>query len=275
MHLYEVYLYMVGNDWRNWVWLLSMGIHDFGEICVRRTFVTNRRVGKDTVTTRRVGKDYCALRSSCRSRPSAKTCQWFEREISWGIYRAQVFEWISDHWSWIAQHYSLESSCWGILLGGSMLEWSGMEWLHWMEWRDGWLTHLSSVSLTTMRAWAWFFRLVHGWSSEQIFFFTMWWNVFCGSCWFFCKDVNSTARLQKFFHFMVSDIICLLHMFHQRVSNLGHFLCSSKVSCFRNSRGRHGWLTGGSIKFTHSCFDGRNFISTWRLEFSIFVQFSH
>jgi hypothetical protein len=69
----------IGCDYYPW------GIHEFGEICVRRTFVTTRRVGKDTVTTRRVGKDYCALRSSYRSGPSANARQWFDREISWSI----------------------------------------------------------------------------------------------------------------------------------------------------------------------------------------------
>ena len=171
----------IGRDYHPW------GIHEFGEICVGRTFVTTRRVGKDTVTTRRVGKDYCALRASCRSGPSAIARQWFEREISWGIYSAQLRA--MNQWPLKLNSSTLQSqsSCWGILLGGSMLEWSGMEWLHWMEWRDGCLTHLSSVSLTTMRARAWFFRLVHGWSSEQTLLFTMLWDVFCGSCWFFCQ----------------------------------------------------------------------------------------
>ena len=117
-----------------------------------------------------------------------------------------------------------QSSCWAHTSWGSMESWC----LIWSDctdlWRslDVWLTHLSSVSLQLR-------GLEHGSSGwcmadclKQIFFFfTMMWDVFWGSCWFFCKNVNSAAQLQKFFYFMVSDMICFLYMFHQRLSNLG------------------------------------------------------
>ena len=69
--------------------------------------------------------------------------------------------------SWIAQHYSLKSSCWGTYFWRKYVDLiSGMVWLHWRRCCDVWLTHLSSVSLPLMGSWAWSFRLVHGWLSE-------------------------------------------------------------------------------------------------------------
>ena len=183
----------IGCDYSPW------GIHEFGEICVERTFVTTRRVGKDT----------CALRTSCRSRSSAKDRQWFQREISWGIYITQL---LIDQWprrSWIAQHYSLRVPAGGHTSGGSMLKW----YLVWSDCTDG-VVVMSGWLIFLLFQYQWW-GLEHGSSGwctadllRQIFFFTMLWDVFCGSCWFLCKDVNSTAQLQKFFYFMVSDMIC-------------------------------------------------------------------
>ena len=147
----------------DWKWMMPLGIciiHGGGMIWCNMCRM-------HAVTTRRVGKDSCALRTSCRSGSSAKDRQWFEREISWGIYIAQL---LIDQWprrSWIAQHYSLRVLAGGHTSGGSMLTW----YLVWSDCTDEevlWCLSDSSFFCFTATegSRAWFFRLVNGWLFE-------------------------------------------------------------------------------------------------------------